>query len=360
VILCVPIIFESKTIGTIYLSRPESKGIFEESETEVIAAFGHVVACRMGAGDALQLEKMIPATKSGETETLQKQVKELEERTKDFGKIVEQNKQDEISILKLESQLEVLDEKCANAEAKQKDSQIQFETANQMLQSTAAEADKLLAQVEQLERGDAFYKAAKDSLFPTALERIMEMSQNRAVENILEKGERTALCISLSGVEKLLEGQSEDDGCVLLEKFCRAIWKHANNFEGRVEQSIGKLQMILFSGDPKGTEQAISCARAVLADVASGVSTGVHCGIHVDFGQHGFFGNREDSLLIHLGRAVSIAYGACEYCPPGQIYATESIRKSLDHTDSCVFIATGPHLIRGYQDPVNLYQLAKG
>jgi class 3 adenylate cyclase len=359
VILVVPIIYEGKTIGTIYVSRPESKGNFKESEIEVIAAFGHVVACRMGAEISLPLKKIEPEN-NNEVEALQKQVRELEERTKDFDKAVTQNKEDTASILQLESQLEVLDEKCTNAEAKQKDSQIQFETANQMLQSTAAEADKLLAQVEQLERGDAFYKAAKDSLFPAVLDRIMDVSQDRAVENALSKSERTALCISLSGVEKMLEEQNEEDGCNLLEKFSRSIWKHAANFDGRIEQSMSKLQMILFSGDTKGTENAISCARAVLADVPSGGSAGVQCGIHVDVGQHGFFGGREDSLLIHLGRAVSIAYGACEYCPPGQIYATETIRKSLEDLDSCVFIATGPHLIRGYQEPVNLYQLAKG
>lgn len=360
-ILCVPVIREKVTIGAIYISRPEEEGGFDSNEVEVIAAFGHIVASRMGENNFARSDVESKKTSAEDADVaLGQEVEELRTQLQESKALCKKHEKAMETLPRLERELQALDEKCANAEMKQKDTQIQFETANQMLQSTAAEADKLHAQLEILEGGEGFIAMAKQCLFPAVFDRITTLSQNSDAVQDVQTGERTALCFSLSGVDALLEERAMQDIRGRLDQFCEAVWKHTNHHDGQIEQNIGKLQMLLFAGDQAGTRSAINCARAVLQEITSGDAIGVQCGIHVGDGVSGFFGKGAQSLLMHIGHAVAISRGACEYCPPGQIYATEAVRQKADDMAECLFVAAGPHLIRGLQQPVNLFQLTKG
>lgn len=351
-VLCVPVTHDSKALGAIYLGKSAKVESSLFQNLDIIAAFGHIVAYRLMS---LQAEA---SDSAAQIETYQKNIDELQA---ELTQLVEQRTQErDEEVARLERELQAVEKKCQEAEAKQKDTQIQFETANQMLQSTAAEADQLIAKISDNDDEGALLQRAQSFLYPTIYDRLIKNAQDEPFQEDAQRGMRTTLCFSINGIEEIVEAEQFEFMNRYLNLFCEGVRTCVEQYGGRLEQSLGKLQCVYFEGTLDGVTKAIQCARAVQDYFSADLPVGLKTGIHMDQGVHGFFGNEGKEVMVHLGRSVTIAFGACEYSPSGRIYVTDAIKQIGLELADCVFVATGPHLIRGFHQPVNLYELSKG
>jgi DNA-binding NarL/FixJ family response regulator/class 3 adenylate cyclase len=136
------------------------------------------------------------------------------------------------------------------------------------------------------------------------------------------------------------------------ERLLRSAWADA---DGRELDADGDSFFVAFRRPRQAVEAAIAAQRAIAAhDWPDGVDLRVRIGVHT--------GEATPAGDQYVGLAVHRAARICDAGHGGQILISETTRSLLDdeeaEIDSLDVLDLGPHLLKDFDRPVRIYQLA--
>lgn len=214
------------------------------------------------------------------------------------------------------------------------------------------------AAVEASETGaKKVLSVVRDTLPARVVHRIEAAAAGEEVSRDLRMSPATIVTVRIKDVDQWAQSATPEALAERLDGFCQSIRVLAAANNGELAQVLGAAHLLTFGGDSEGIRNAVVCAREIATSVGGDIGGGIQLGVHAAAALSGFFGDETGASFLHLGEAVVVSRGASEFAPPGAVWVTETVRSALSGDGDVVFIATGPHLVRGFANPFNLFQV---
>lgn len=254
--------------------------------------------------------------------------------------------------LAAEGEIEQLQQELTQATA-------ELEGLRKSLGESQGEREKLRAEATEAAAQGAkkVLSVVRDTLPARVVHRIEAAAAGESVGRDLRMSPATIVTVRIKDIDQWAQSASPDALAERLDAFCQSIRVLAAANNGELAQVLGAAHLLTFGGDSDGIRNAVTCAREIASSVGGDIGGGIQLGVHAGAALSGFFGDETGASFLHLGEAVVVSRGASEFAPPGAVWVTETVRSALAGDGDVLFIATGPHLVRGFANPFNLFQV---
>ncbi|MFH1807273.1 MAG: FHA domain-containing protein [Pseudomonadota bacterium] len=166
----------------------------------------------------------------------------------------------------------------------------------------------------------------------------------------------------LTGVEDKLDHVPIEAAEKLMAEFHARALEAADRFGGHLEAAFACGVALVFTGSEPHTaltalRAAVRVASLNLASLIPGFDTaGVRVGVDVGPLTTGLIG-RERVMYMLMGKAARVAARVADVAQSGQVVATAELRTVLGNQSNVQVVALGPHALRGFARPVELFLL---
>ncbi len=224
------------------------------------------------------------------------------------------------------------------------------------------EIDRLKAQAAHVQEAmvsKADLKAVLDDNLPArTADRLLSQAVGQATAPAIAREEHVCVFASLSGFDAWSDGADDPTVVGQLNSFVSVVATLAERFSGRVTARFGCGHLLLFAPDDNGLKSALSFANQLANKIPRTAQTGVQAGVHIGRMGVGTFGEGDRLSDMAFGEGMAVSRGAADYAEAGTVLVTQAVQAAFGADGATLFILKGPHLIRGFQNPVNIFQLS--
>ncbi len=159
-----------------------------------------------------------------------------------------------------------------------------------------------------------------------------------------------ALFITLRGFDAWANTASPNEIKRRLDHFCNSVALRARANNGRVEQVLGHMHLVVFDADAASLRDALRCGlevRALVPDEPGGTGgpVGVAIGLHVGNIITGYFGDGDTATHIDAGEVIVVARGITALADESSFFCTKDVQK---------LVAGDPAFVLGMAGPANI------
>jgi class 3 adenylate cyclase len=159
---------------------------------------------------------------------------------------------------------------------------------------------------------------------------------------------RTILFTDVHGSTPLWEQLGDDQAWLVKQAWARLTREAVEGFDGTVVKDLGDGALASFSSARKAVECAVSIQQRLAVQQAEEAQAQVKMGLNA--------GEPIVSDDDVFGTAVTLAARICGQAAPGQVLVSDVVRGLVAGKDF-LFADLGEIAVRGYEDPVRLYEV---